>query len=185
MREEAAVVLAAMALMLASTGSGAHPTRDAPAQPPPCGPFTKAPEKPHDPGDHFFAFDQLAHHYRVPGEFTHRLPGAEYGFETMSFIVTETHPGGGPGLHVHDTEEAHILLEGSAQYRVGEKTLTVRAPYIAKVPAGVEHTFINVGTEPFRLVAVFASKTPGTRRVGPNPLAAAWQASHGRPPCRD
>lgn len=132
--------------------------------------FTHPPERPHDPGALFFSFDQLEHYYRVPGEFTHRLTGDQYGFESLSFIISETHPGGGPGLHVHDTEEAHVLLHGSAQYRVGDKTFTVQAPYVARVPAGVPHTFINAGTSPFNLVAVFASKHPSTKRVGPNPL---------------
>lgn len=49
----------------------------------------------------------------------------------MKFIITKTFPGGGPGLHVHDVEEAHILLEGSAQYRVGDETFTVQAPEAA------------------------------------------------------
>ncbi|HEX7670694.1 MAG TPA: cupin domain-containing protein [Polyangiaceae bacterium] len=83
----------------------------------------------------------------MPGEFTQRLTGDQYGFESLSFIISETHQGGGPGLHVHDVEEAHVLLEGTAQYRVGDKTFTVQAPYVAKVPAGVPHTFINAGTE--------------------------------------
>ncbi|HEX6088160.1 MAG TPA: cupin domain-containing protein [Thermoanaerobaculia bacterium] len=109
----------------------------------------------------------------MPGEFTHRLTGDEYGFEKLSFIITETHAGGGPGLHVHDVEEAHILLEGTARYRVGEKTFTVQAPYVAKVPPGMPHTFVNAGREPFQLVAVFASNHPNTRRIGPNPLLAA------------
>lgn len=135
--------------------------------------FTHPPEKPHDPADFFFHFDQMDHYYRVPGELTHRLTGDQYGFEALSFIITETYPGGGPGLHVHDTEEAHVLLEGSAQYRIGDKTLTVQAPYVARVPAGVPHTFINVGTMPFNLVAVFASKHPNTKRIGPNPLIPA------------
>src|SRR5512142_2012733 len=134
--------------------------------------FTHPPEKPHDPSDLYFTFDQLDHYYRVPGEFTHRLNGDKYGFESLSFIISETHPGGGPGLHVHDTEEAHVLLEGTAEYRVGDKTFTVQAPYVAKVPAGVPHTFINAGTKPFNLVAVFASEHPTTRRIGPNPLIA-------------
>jgi mannose-6-phosphate isomerase-like protein (cupin superfamily) len=107
---------------------------------------------------------------RVPGEFTHRLTGDEYGFESLSFIISETHPGGGPGLHVHDTEEAHVLLKGTAQYRIGDKTFTVQGPYVAKVPAGVPHTFINAGSEPFNLIAVFASKHPNTKRIGQNPL---------------
>ena len=132
--------------------------------------FTNPPEKPHDSADFVFHFDQLEHYFRVPGEFTYRMTGDQYGFESLSIFVTETHPGGGPGLHVHDTEEAHVLLEGSAQYRIGDKTFTVQAPYIAKVPAGVPHTFINAGSKQFNLIAVFASKHPNTKRIGPNPL---------------
>jgi mannose-6-phosphate isomerase-like protein (cupin superfamily) len=132
--------------------------------------FTHPAEKPHDPGASYFTFDQLDHYYRVPGEFTHRLNGDQYGFEALSFIITETHPGGGPGLHVHDVEEAHVLLEGTAQYRIGEKTFTVQAPYVAKVPPGVPHTFVNAGRKPFNLIAVFASKHPTSKRIGPNPL---------------
>lgn len=135
--------------------------------------FSHAPEKPHDPAAFFFSFDQMDHYYRVPGEFTHRLTGDQYGFESLSFIITETHPGGGPGLHVHDTEEAHVLLAGTARYRIGEETFTVQAPYVARVPAGVPHTFVNAGSQPFNLVAVFASKHPGTKRIGPNPLIPA------------
>jgi mannose-6-phosphate isomerase-like protein (cupin superfamily) len=137
--------------------------------------FTHPPEKPHDPTALIFNFDQLEHYYRVPGEFTHRLTGDRYGFETLSFIITETHPGGGPGLHVHDTEEAHVLLEGSAQYQIGDKTFTAQAPYVAKVPAGVQHTFMNIGSKRFNLIAVFASKHPNTKRIGPNPLIPAQQ----------
>jgi mannose-6-phosphate isomerase-like protein (cupin superfamily) len=167
------------------------PSQDAPGATPissmaslPCEAFTNPPQKPHDPAANFFAFDQLEHWYRVPGEFTHRLTGDQYGFETLSLIITETHPGGGPGLHVHDTEEAHVLLEGTAQYRIGDRTFTVRAPYVAKVPAGVPHTFINVDTKPFNLVAVFASKHPSTTRIGPNPLVLEWQSPEGPLPCR-
>lgn len=147
--------------------------------------FTHPPEKPHDPAALVFTFDQLDHYYRVPGEFTYRLTGDQYGFETMSFIITETHPGGGPGLHVHDVEEAHVLLQGRAEYRVGDSTFFVDGPYVAKVPAGVPHTFINAGTAPFNLIAVFASKHPTTKRVGPNPLirgGAAEEPSSGRIP---
>lgn len=149
-----------------------------------CEPFTNPPEKPHDPADYIFSFEQLEHWYRVPGEFTHRLNGDQYGFEALSLIITDTLPGGGPGLHVHDSEEAHVLLEGTAQYRMGDKTFTVHAPYVAKVPAGVSHTFINSGSQPFKLVAILASKHPTTTRIGPNPLVAAWQGSNGASPCR-
>lgn len=169
--------LAAAVSMVAAFSGCWSSNRPASAVPPPAEVltlpaenFTRPALKPHDPAALYFTFDQLDHHYRVPGEFTHRLTGDQYGFETMSFIVTETHPGGGPGLHVHDVEEAHVLLHGRAEYRVGDSTFYVDGPYVAKVPAGVPHTFINAGPEPFNLVAVFASKHPNTTRVGPNPL---------------
>lgn len=143
--------------------------------------FTHPPAKPHDPAALFFNFDQLDYYYRAPGEFTHRLTGDQYGFEALSFIISETHPGGGPGLHVHDTEEAHVLLEGTVEYRIGDKTFTVQGPYVARVPAGVPHTFINAGSKPFNLVAVFASKHPNTKRIGPNPLIPAQQGRSVKP----
>ncbi|MCM3871908.1 MAG: cupin domain-containing protein [Pyrinomonadaceae bacterium] len=174
-----AVVTMSVAIVI--FGSAARPQKLSGVDPPkaqeklPEKDFTHSPEKPHDPAAFFFSFDQLDHYYRVPGEFTHRLTGDQYGFEKLSFIITETHPGGGPGFHVHDTEEAHVLLEGTAKYRIGDKTFTVQAPYVAKVPAGVPHTFINAGTKRFNLIAVFASKHPNSKRIGPNPLIPAGQ----------
>lgn len=135
--------------------------------------FDHPPEESHSPDDYFFKLDQLEHFYRAPGEFGHRLNGDQYGFEALSFIITETHPNGGPGLHMHDAEEAHVLLEGRAEYLIGDKRFTVQAPYVAKVPAGVPHTFLNVGSKPFNLIAVFASKHPNGQRIGPNPLVRA------------
>lgn len=73
--------------------------------------FDHPPKEPHSPDDYFFKLDQLEHFYRLPGEFGHLLNGDQYGFEALSFIITETHPNGGPGLHVHNAEEAHVLLE--------------------------------------------------------------------------
>lgn len=63
-----------------------------------------------------------------------------------------------------------MLLKGSVQYRIGDQTITVEAPYVARVPAGMPHSFINVGDTPFNLVAVFASKHATTQRIGPNPF---------------
>lgn len=173
-----------------ASGPAANSEADEPlpetGKPPACGEaglpkmeFSDPPLKPHDPAAYMFKFDQLSHFYRKPGEFTYRLNGDEYGFNGLSFIITETHAGAGPGLHVHDTEEAHVLLEGTAEYRIGDKTFTVTGPYVARVPAGTPHTFINAGTEPFRLVAVFGSKHPGTTRIGPNPLIAAAAGACG------
>jgi hypothetical protein len=68
--------------------------------------FDHPPKAAFSPDDYFFKLDQLEHFYRVPGEFGYRLMGENYGFEALSFIITETQPNGGPNLHVHDVEEA-------------------------------------------------------------------------------
>jgi len=140
------------------------------AKTPPDVDYDRAPKLTFNPGDNYFRFDQLGEAYRAPGEYTHRLDGEKYGFNSLSFIITQTEPNGGPNLHVHEFEEAHVLLEGTAKYQIGDKTFTAEAPYVVKVPAGVPHTFINAGTKPFQLVAVFASPRLGSKRLGPNPL---------------
>jgi mannose-6-phosphate isomerase-like protein (cupin superfamily) len=137
--------------------------------------WDRGPKMTFSPSDNYFRFDQLGEAYRAPGEYTHRLDGEKYGFDSLSFIITQTQPNGGPNLHAHEFEEAHVLLEGTAKYQIGDKTFTAEAPYVVKVPAGVPHTFINAGTKPFQLVAVFASPRLGSKRLGPNPLVPAAQ----------
>jgi len=134
------------------------------------------PEKPATPDEYAIKFNQMRSFYDVPGEFGHIMIGKDHGFESLSFIVTETHPGGGPPLHTHETEEAHVLLEGEATYWIENpvtherRVFTVEEPYIARVPAGFQHTFINAGAKPFNLVAVFPDDELTYNEVGTNPL---------------
>ena len=48
--------------------------------------------------------------------------------------------------------------------------MTAEGPYIARVPAGVPHTFINAGTDPVNVVATFPSRRRDYTEVGTNPL---------------
>jgi mannose-6-phosphate isomerase-like protein (cupin superfamily) len=134
--------------------------------------FDNLPESPFRPTDNVIRPNQMRKFYGPPGEFGYYIDGADYGFKSLSFILTETHPGGGPNLHTHETEEAHILLEGKVTYLVGDRRFTVEGPYITRVPAGVPHTFINAGSAPFNLIAVFPDGRPDYARgdLGPNPL---------------
>lgn len=108
--------------------------------------------------------------YDVPGEFGDAREGAPYGFQSLSLIITETQPGGGPPLHIHESEEAHVLLEGKVSYVIGDQRFTVEGPYVAKVPAGVPHAFVNAGTKPLRVIATFPTSHIEFRELGPNPL---------------
>ncbi len=120
--------------------------------------------------DYVVQLKHMQEFYDVPGEFGHIAEGKDYGFQSLSFILTNTQPNGGPPFHVHETEEAHVLHEGSILYAMGDKTFSAQGPYIVRIPAGVPHTFINTGNKPIRLTAVFPSKQLSYKELGRNPL---------------
>jgi mannose-6-phosphate isomerase-like protein (cupin superfamily) len=162
----------ALASPFAAFGAGdhGHPKTQ------PAASYEKPPLKPPRQDDYVIRLNQMATFYDTPGEFGHMMIGKDHGFERLSFIITETRPGGGPPLHVHETEEAHVLLEGSARYVMEDmqtkqqKTFSVKGPYIVRIPAGVPHTFLNSGSAPFNLVAAFPDDKFTYKEIGPNPL---------------
>ena len=136
----------------------------------PAASYSRPPEASFTPSDYVFKLEQLASFYDVPGEFGHVMEGDRYGFDSLSLIITATHPGGGPPLHRHETEEAHVLYEGTASYVIGDRRFTVTGPYVARVPAGMPHTFVNVGDRVFHLVAIFPTGKTTYTELGMNPL---------------
>ena len=86
--------------------------------------------------DYAFKFGQMTSFYDVPGEAGYFMNGEDYGFDSLSFILTETHPNGGPPLHTHETEEAHVVLRGSMEYIIGDRRFSVTGPTsLAYLPA--------------------------------------------------
>jgi mannose-6-phosphate isomerase-like protein (cupin superfamily) len=78
-----------------------------------------------------------------------------HGFDSLSILISETKAGSGAPRHRHKCEEAHDLLKGKAQYVIGDKTFIAEAPYVVRIPAGVDHSFKNVGTEPINVIGIF------------------------------
>jgi hypothetical protein len=72
--------------------------------------------------------------YDKPGEFGYAIHGQEYGFDRLSFVLTETQPNGGPPLHTHTVEEGHVVLGGTVTYVIGDRQVVAEGPYIARVP---------------------------------------------------
>jgi mannose-6-phosphate isomerase-like protein (cupin superfamily) len=132
--------------------------------------YEKPPEVPFEPGSYVIKLENMTSFYDHPGEAGYFASGGDYGFDAMSFIVTETHPHGGPPMHAHEVEEAHVLLSGTMDYIIGESRFSATAPYIARVPANAPHTFTNSGYTPLNLIGVFSSNEPGYVPIGPNPL---------------
>jgi mannose-6-phosphate isomerase-like protein (cupin superfamily) len=136
--------------------------------------FAHPPKLPFSAGDYVFTFDQAQYNHRTPGEFVWFFIGERYGFESLWVAITETHPGRGTrSFHALPSERVFVLLEGTAQYLIGDSTFTVQAPSIVKIPAGVPHTFLNVGRDPINFVTVTALQpgiSGGSKNLGPNPL---------------
>jgi mannose-6-phosphate isomerase-like protein (cupin superfamily) len=165
-----AAIAACAAVYAHAHGDHGHP-RKAPAAS-----YEKPPQQPPKPDDYVIKLEQMATFYDAPGEFGHVMIGKDHGFKQLSFIITETRPGGGPPLHAHESEEAHVLLSGTATYFIEDpetkqrKIFTVHGPYIVRIPAGYAHTFLNAGTTPFNLTAAFPDSQLTYREIGPNPL---------------
>lgn len=120
--------------------------------------------------DYVFGRDQMVHFYNHPSEYGYIAEGRDHGFAGLSIITTDTHPGGGPPLHKHDTEEAHVLQEGRCRVLVGDRRIHVVGPAVVKIPAGVPHTFANNSDHVIHVIGVLAGDTITYTELGPNPL---------------
>ena len=132
--------------------------------------YSRVPDVPFGRSDYVIKINQMGSFYDKPGEFGYAIHGEDYGFERLSFVLTETQPNGGPPLPTHTVEEGHVVLSGRITCVIGDRQVTADGPYIARVPAGVPHTFINSGREPMNVVATFPSRRRDDTEVGPNPL---------------
>ena len=81
------------------------------------------------------------------GEFQGRLLGA-----SVSVIVVDAPPGGGPRLHRHPYEEVFVVQEGSATFTAGDDVIEATGGQVVVVPAGVAHKFVNSGAGRLRQV---------------------------------
>jgi mannose-6-phosphate isomerase-like protein (cupin superfamily) len=66
----------------------------------------------------------------------------------------EAMPGGGPPLHVHDSEdEWFYVLEGTFDIVLGDRVVRAGPGDFAFVPHGTPHRFANAGSGPARIIA--------------------------------
>jgi quercetin dioxygenase-like cupin family protein len=90
-----------------------------------------------------------------PGEYVHVMEGQRHGCKNLTVGITYTAPGGAPPMHTHQGEEAHVLLEGTILYALGDDVVTMEAPYMVNIPPMVPHCFMNLGDEVAQLVVIF------------------------------
>ena len=128
-------------------------------------------KKPASTGGHVTTLADMKKIVVGDGETVYQAEGKNHGINSMSFVITETAPGGGPPLHVHPTEEAHVVLSGTVTYFINDSIFTVTAPYIVNIPPNTPHTFMNSGDTVLNLVGVFGQDNYGPYKpIGKNPL---------------
>ena len=131
MRNRLALMSAILALMVIPwwmAPNHAEQQRITAPSPPPVESYSHAPAVPFDRSDYVIKINQMSSFYDKPGEFGYAIHGEEYGFDRLSFVLTETQPNGGPPLHTHTVEEAHVVFSGRVSYIIGDRRLTAEGP---------------------------------------------------------
>jgi quercetin dioxygenase-like cupin family protein len=86
------------------------------------------------------------------------LRGEDHG-ATVSLILDESGPGGGPRLHRHPYDETWVVIEGSLTFQAGEERFAAGPGDIVVVPPETPHRFTNDGPGTSRLVCIHAHPT--------------------------
>ena len=68
------------------------------------------------------------------------IHGEEYGFDRLSFVLTETQPNGGPPLHTHTVQ----VVDAAGANRSGQ-SLSVRAVGVVQVSSQIAGYVENAG----------------------------------------
>lgn len=97
---------------------------------------------------------KIVEYEQLPGSDTSKTFDGHAHGANVSFFLTHTPPGRGPGLHTHPYEETFIVEAGTVEFRVGEDTVEVGAGHVVVVPAGTPHGFVNAGSTPLRTINI-------------------------------
>jgi mannose-6-phosphate isomerase-like protein (cupin superfamily) len=71
----------------------------------------------------------------------------------MTLFETESPPGAGPPLHLHEGQDEWLyVLEGEIRVRIGDDILPVRTGAFVFIPRGTVHCWQTVGSVPCRFL---------------------------------
>ena len=96
-----------------------------------------------------------------------RAPGLRVGFPVHSAtgtastatVLFELDPGAELPVHTDSAEELLIMLGGTADARVGDKTVRIATGDVALVPPMAPHGLRNIGDDVLRILGTFSSST--------------------------
>jgi len=71
-------------------------------------------------------------------------------------------PGGSMPLHTNLVEHEQYVLSGEAKVIIGEESHAVKPGNVVFIPAGAPHTYVNIGSEPFRFLCLVPNREDKT-----------------------
>ena len=89
---------------------------------------------------------------------SYNFVGEKQGAPFSAYIVNAP-PGKGPPLHTHPYVEVGFIVEGTAQFTIGDEIREVTAGGVVVIPAETPHSFTNAGDDLLRSIDIHASPT--------------------------
>ena len=102
-----------------------------------------------------FRFGDMITESAPRGELIHILGGESHGFESLSFVISETKPNGGPPLHRHLCEELTSCSLGESNTPSDMKPLLRRLHTWSGFPLGHVTLSKTLETRPINVIGVF------------------------------
>ena len=88
----------------------------------------------------------------APGTTIRWVIGEKEGAPNYALRVIEVAPGGHTPHHAHNFEHENFVLEGEGTVTVGQETHPIKPGYVAYVPPGVKHQYVNTGDTPLKFL---------------------------------
>lgn len=81
------------------------------------------------------------------------------GTASTATVLFELDPGAETGIHTDSAEELLIILQGTAEARVGDETGRLETHQVGLVPPMAPHGLRNVGDDVLRVLGTFSAST--------------------------
>lgn len=76
-------------------------------------------------------------------------------FAMRRFVIG---PGGSMPMHTNTVEHEQFVLSGEARTRIGDQVFVLSKNDIVFIPAGTEHSYENIGDEPYEFLCMVPNR---------------------------
>ena len=135
---------------------------------------------------------KVCHYTQVPAEvYGDEAPGVTIrwiidehtdGAPTYALRLIEVAPGGHTPCHSHPYEHETFVIEGRGRVQIDGAWHDVGPGYVTFVPPNAQHTYVNAGGTPFKMLCgIPVSRLRGRNRIPPPQGRTAIQATRHPP----